>query len=81
MAKQLQKTKSTQETKQKVEEVQAKVDEEAQKLKDELDALLDSIDEALGENADMAQEYMAAFIQKGENSYSPSRGECGILVS
>lgn len=65
MAKQIQKTKSTQETKKEVEEVQPKVSEKAEELKNELDDLLDSIDEALGEEIETAQDFINQFIQKG----------------
>jgi prokaryotic ubiquitin-like protein Pup len=40
----------------------AQAKEDAQALKDELDALMDEIDSVLEENA---QEFVAAYIQKG----------------
>lgn len=44
------------------EEIQPVTDAEAQRLKDESDALMDEIDSLLEKNA---QEFVAAYVQKG----------------
>lgn len=67
MARRIQIEKKTTETKteEAIEEVEAHIPENAQELMDELDELMASIDEALGENLDLAQDFVMNFIQKG----------------